>query len=449
MTVPAQRVEECRKAKDQGSALLAKGKVDGALKEFQRALQLAPDDVAARKKVAEILARLGRNQEAIAQYQHLAGKYAADGLLVQAIAVNKAILQLDPGHRQVQETLAGLYARKDEGDKSWVQKIPASMTAALDVRHVRGPRPAVIDLPEAEESMKIERSAIDTQEVDIEIDTARLPATPLFSELPRDVFMALLSEVQIRAFAPGQVLVREGDPGDAMYVVAHGEVDVVRHLGTPEQKAVLSMREGTFFGEIALVTRAARLASVVARTECELLEVNKAVLEKIVGRFPDFTRTVQHFCKERLLANLLRSSDVFRLLSDGSRHALADRFRLHQAAAGEVLLVEGEPGRGLFVILRGRCEVAGRKAGGGFVRYPDLAEGAVFGETSLLSGGSVTASVRTVVPSLLLGLDRQTFADHILPEPKVVQALRELSLERLERTRQLGGAAALEAESFI
>ncbi|HEY3446391.1 MAG TPA: cyclic nucleotide-binding domain-containing protein [Myxococcales bacterium] len=435
--MPAQRLEECRKAKDQGSALLAKGKVEAALKEFQRALQAAPEDAAARKKVAEVLARLGRKPEAVAQYQHLAGKYAADGLLVQAIAIYKAILQLDPAHRAVQETLAGLYARKGEGEKSLIQRLPASMSAAL---RYPGAGPGAIDLPEASEPMTIERSAADA----FEINTAHLPATPLFSELPHDVFLALLAEVQVRAYAAGQVLVREGEPGDSMFVVGHGEVDVVRHLGTPEQKVVLTMPDNTFFGEIALVTRAARLASVVAKTDCELLEVNRETLEKLFTRFPGFSEIVQHFCKERLLENLLRSSDVFRLLSDASRHALADKFRLHQSAAGEVLLVEGQPGRGLYVLLRGRCEVAGRKAEGGFVRYPDLTEGAVFGETSLLHGTQVTASVRTAAPSLLLGIDREGFAAHILPEPKVAQALRELSAERLERTRKLGGASALE-----
>ncbi len=446
MPTPTSRLEECRKAKDQGTALLAKGKVEPALKEFRKALQAAPDDAAARKKVAEILVRLGRKQEAITEYQHLAGKYAADGLLVQAIAINKAILQLDPAQRAVQETLAGLYARKGEGgEKSWIQKIPPSMSAALNTRHVQGRAPAAVEVPEAPEPMTIERSAADSMGVEIEIDVTSLPATPFFSDLPRDVFVALLEEVEIRTFSAGQVLVREGEPGDSMFVVSHGEVDVVRHLGAPEQKVVLSMPANSFFGEIALVTRAARLASVVAKADCELLEVNREMLEKLFARFPGFSDTVQRFCKERLLANLLRSSEVFRLLPESAHRVLADRFQLHQAAAGETLLVEGEPGIGLFVLLRGRCEVAGKKAEGGFIRYPDLAEGAVFGETSLLHGTKVTASVRTAVPSLLLGLDRDAFAKHVLSEPKVAQALRELSEERLERTRKLGGAAAAEA----
>lgn len=445
----SQRLEECRKAKDEGTALLAKGKVEAALKEFQRAVQAVPDDIAARKKVAETLARLGRKKEAIDQYQHLAGRYAADGQLVQAIAIDKAILQLDPTHKAVQEALAGLYARKGEGDeKSLVQKLPASMSAALDFRNVRrGPTPKVIDLPEVDGEMKIERTVSDTleceavDEVDVEIDTAKLPPTPLFSELPREVFMALLSEVKVYAFGPGQVLIKEGDPGDAMFVVSQGEVDVVRGLGTPEQKVVLSMKEGAFFGEIALVTKAARLASVVSRTDCEILRVDRATLEGLFGRFPGLSEVVQHFCKERLLENLLRSSEIFRLLSEGSRHALADKFKLHSSPAGEVLLVEGQPGRGLYVILRGRCEVAGRKDEGGFIRYPDLGEGDVFGETSLLRDIPVTASVRAAGPSLLLGLDRESFSQHIMTEPKVAQALRELSAERMERTRKSGGEA--------
>ena len=99
-------VDKAREAKDKGAHLLEKGKTEAALKEFQRAVELVPDDVAARKKVAELLSKLGKKDQAVVQYQHLAGRYAADGQLAQAIAVSKLILQLDPKHTQTQETLA-------------------------------------------------------------------------------------------------------------------------------------------------------------------------------------------------------------------------------------------------------------------------------------------------------------------------------------------------------
>ncbi|MBS2021243.1 MAG: hypothetical protein JST92_02460, partial [Deltaproteobacteria bacterium] len=117
-----------RAHKDRGTALLGKGKIDAALKEFELAVLAQPGDVVARRKVAELCARLGRISDAVAAYQHLAGRFAAEGRLVQAIAVCKVILQLDAKHEETQRTLSRLYSKRTEpgGKRPTDRPLPGS-----------------------------------------------------------------------------------------------------------------------------------------------------------------------------------------------------------------------------------------------------------------------------------------------------------------------------------
>ena len=428
-------LDKARASKDKGADLLARGKAEAALKEFQKAVALSPDDVAARKKVADILAKLGRVQPAIAEYQQLAGRYAADGQLAQAIAVGKLILQLDPAHTQTQETLARLYAKKSTGG-TWLEKIPASMAGALSFGHFGraalaggGGGLAIPEVDAAEIARRAEarRAAPRPAEpVEIEIDTSEL-------------FMALLNEVEMRTVASGTAIVREGEVGRSMFVLAQGAVKVVRGLGGKDERTVAEMGEGTFFGEIGLLSDVPRLASVVAAgecVECVVLEITREKLGALVAKHPALEPVLQHFYRERLLANLLRSNPLFEGFDEQARRSLIDRFQVRQVPQGTLLVEEGAPGEALFVLLRGTCEPFHLEAGKEHA-YPLMNEGAVFGEIALLKGSPATATVRTASPCLLLSLDRESFRSHMLANDGARHVLESLGEERLKRTAKL------------
>ncbi|HEY3446876.1 MAG TPA: cyclic nucleotide-binding domain-containing protein [Myxococcales bacterium] len=429
-------IERSREAKEKGAQLFAKGKLDASLKEFRKAVEIFPDDVAARKKVAEVLSKLGQKSEAIAEYQHLAGFYAADGQLAQAIAISKLILQLDPKHTQTQDTIARLYARKSGGATSWLEKIPSSMAGALNTRHVKPAGKTTLERAPAPAAKSPQFAELDV-DVDVEIDTATLPKPPLFSELPREVFLSLLGELEISTFPAGQAIVNEGETGKSMFVLAQGKVKVVRELGTRQEKTVATMDEGAFFGEIALLSDAPRLASVVAQDECVVLEIKREMLGDLVMKHEVLEAVLQHFYRERLLENLLRSSPIFASFDEATRHALVDKFALRRAPKGELLVAEGNPGSTLFVLLRGCCDVFHVDANGQEHVYPPLSEGAVFGEISLMQEGTTSASVRAADDCLLLVLDPETFQKQVLANPAARKALDDMRAARLKRTADL------------
>src|SRR5688500_3798665 len=115
--------EKIRKLKEDASRLIAKGKLAEACDCYEKIVKTDPRDLTARQKLAEIYARLGKKEEAVKAYQSVAGSYAADGLLLKAIAVCKIILQLDPTHKETQNILADLSTKRRGDDAPTGQNV--------------------------------------------------------------------------------------------------------------------------------------------------------------------------------------------------------------------------------------------------------------------------------------------------------------------------------------
>jgi CRP-like cAMP-binding protein len=97
----------------------------------------------------------------------------------------------------------------------------------------------------------------------------------LFAELDSSDLARLAKVTVVREFKKGDVIVREGEAGVAFYIISRGTVEVVKGLGTASEQVVGTLKEGTFFGEMALFDNHLRSASVRAATECECLVLTK------------------------------------------------------------------------------------------------------------------------------------------------------------------------------
>jgi CRP/FNR family transcriptional regulator len=118
-------------------------------------------------------------------------------------------------------------------------------------------------------------------------DVSLLTALPLFSALNAEECALLTEAVDTRPLSAGAVLFRAGDPGQAMYVVAKGSMEIfITDLAG--QKIVLAeCRPGDVFGELAMLDAGPRTASAVALEDTELLEVDRADLLLLVGKKPE------------------------------------------------------------------------------------------------------------------------------------------------------------------
>ncbi len=113
-----------------------------------------------------------------------------------------------------------------------------------------------------------------------------LAQVPFFSLLDEQERTVLAERVDVVTFATGATIFNYGDPGDALYVVVSGEVEVFFKNDTGERIVLETARTGDFFGEISLLDSGPRTASAVATSDVEAIEVDRDDLDELFRLAP-------------------------------------------------------------------------------------------------------------------------------------------------------------------
>ena len=152
-------------------------------------------------------------------------------------------------------------------------------------------------------------------------DPEMLAGVHLFEHLSPEDRAGLAKVVDRRALAAGETLFSTGEPGDALYVVRTGQVELFLR-DTAGQKIVLSVADpGDIFGELALLDRGARSATAVALVESDLLELSRedllplfqaspAVALRLLGAMGHMTRKADDLLKARVSRNANVEADA-------------------------------------------------------------------------------------------------------------------------------------------
>ena len=128
--------------------------------------------------------------------------------------------------------------------------------------------------------------------------TERLSAVDIFAPLSAEETSMLAQAAVSHVFAPGETVIRAGDPGSSMFVVHKGRVRVqVSESG--RARTVATLNEGDFFGEMALFTGEPRTANVLALEETEVLEIGHAAMKQIFDSNPDLVESLSFIMAER------------------------------------------------------------------------------------------------------------------------------------------------------
>jgi voltage-gated potassium channel len=115
---------------------------------------------------------------------------------------------------------------------------------------------------------------------DFNISYAMVARVPLFATLDAIAISELASMLKARKLPVGAVIVRKGDEGESMFFIAQGRVEVVVPSGE------VMLQAGDFFGEMAVIGRVKRSATVIARDACELLVLDAADLLRLMDQNP-------------------------------------------------------------------------------------------------------------------------------------------------------------------
>lgn len=155
------------------------------------------------------------------------------------------------------------------------------------------------------------------------------------------------------------------------------------------------------------------------------LRLSQEVLSELAERDPNLWTVLWEFYHERLLNNLLAGSSLFGGLDEEERQTLGRDFRYGQVSGGTVIIRQGEPGAGLYLVLSGEV-VVNHEHGEKSSVVARLRDGDFFGTVSSVTRSPAAATVEAVASTTLLFLPRDRLLRLVEAHPEVDQALRRL-----------------------
>jgi CRP/FNR family cyclic AMP-dependent transcriptional regulator len=104
----------------------------------------------------------------------------------------------------------------------------------------------------------------------------------------------------VRAYAESEFVFREGEKGEAMYLIVEGEVEIRKDTSGSSAKTLVKLKKGDLFGEMALIDHKLRSASAITAGPAKLLALNAQLFDAMIEQNPDFSRKMIRVLAERL-----------------------------------------------------------------------------------------------------------------------------------------------------
>jgi len=256
---------------------------------------------------------------------------------------------------------------------------------------------------------------------------SQLPLFPLFAELPLQAMVLLVEGSEMLNLEDGAIVVRRGEPADALFGIIQGSVSVIVNSRGKEISTTLS--EGDVFGESCLLAGEKRNADVVAKGHLEAMKIPRATFNSVIGSYPRVADVLLELLTRRLLSNLLQTSPLFQEFDPRGRQELAKTFEIRRAAKGMVLSEAGKVMDGLYISLTGELEVTyvdGRPA-------ERFGAGTMFGQASLLTRQPSDVNVRALANMLVLRLSTKAFQTSVMQYPGMLERVSDLASTSVAR----------------
>ena len=235
-----------------------------------------------------------------------------------------------------------------------------------------------------------------------------LEDVPVLALLPPEIRRLVIDRFEPMEVAFGSVIVREGDPADALYVIAAGRARVLKRGAGGEEISLNVLRPGDSFGEMGLLEHGTRTATVRASSDVEAFRLGQAEFDELVARHPEIRHYFELQAKRRPLHNFLREYSEFGRLPVDALRPMLEGLQTVTVRPGQLVIQEGDAPGPLYVVEEGRLRVfTGRNGDRRYLSY--LRKGDFFGEMSLLKGVPRAASVEAVSACRLLSLTPQVF----------------------------------------
>jgi NAD(P)H-hydrate epimerase len=267
----------------------------------------------------------------------------------------------------------------------------------------------------------------------------------------------------LETYPAGAEIIHQGDVPDKFYLLTSGEVEVVRHYPGGQEVIIDRLGAGCYFGEIGLLKKAKRVATVRANSDVQVMAMSHATFESWLSSSAISREEIDAVMQERLeSAGELQPLDSGELgeeetavpataaaLLEAASPAIAGQ---QTFAPGEIIIHQGDTADQFYIIVEGNVEVFNQPADAPERIIARLENGSYFGEIGLLEGSKRTASVRAATPTRLLVFDRDTFSRWLTLAPASRYELWRTAHERRDNTKPLppiGGIPSLDVAQMI
>ncbi|MGA2448376.1 MAG: cyclic nucleotide-binding domain-containing protein [Polyangiaceae bacterium] len=258
---------------------------------------------------------------------------------------------------------------------------------------------------------------------------------PLFSALSKGALKDVILSFEMLTVPAEHVVIEQGDDGTDAYIVARGDVEVRRRAvdeGAPPI-VLARLQSGALFGEMTLLSRAPRAASVVTTRPSILLVASRDSLEAVALAHPEVGVELAAHCRRRMVANLVRTSPVLVGFPPEERAKFVERFQTRLFEKGDRLVREGDEPRGIHIVVSGEVSVVARDGGDSTV-LATLPAGETVGEVALVLRRPANADVIALHPTVTLFLPREDFLSLVADYPSILHGLYMTAVRRDEET---------------
>jgi CRP-like cAMP-binding protein len=240
-----------------------------------------------------------------------------------------------------------------------------------------------------------------------------------------------MNEPTRRKFPPMQVLVRQGEHGDLAWLIEDGELEImVDDPATPTGlRRLLTIGRGAVVGEMVLIDRGPRTATVRTLTEVACIELSRMTFGRMLAK----CEPLAVYTLESLIAAIRRARNLAaprRSVEEGQIRSTRDftKFVNRRAFPGQhIFFREGEAGDTAYLIQSGTVEVQSRRGAGAGLLGP----GQIFGELALFGNSVYTVGARAIEPAVCEIIRKEQFRKALDSMPPVLRVLADNYVRQL------------------
>ena len=132
-------------------------------------------------------------------------------------------------------------------------------------------------------------------ELFLHINRSIIDKVPFLKGAEQELLSDLMNELKPRVYVPSERIFKVGDPGDALYFIHSGDVEII----APSGDVIAHLTDGAFFGEMALISDKPRTATVRATGYCDLYVLSKECFDRVTTAYPSFLSHVHEVMRRR------------------------------------------------------------------------------------------------------------------------------------------------------